>query len=91
MGDAANRMAILASIEKVLMETGADYNLVLAKLGLREATLMDCCENPEYLNEALIDVFGLQSKEIINDIIENLVDFDDNKEISMFITKLRKL
>ncbi|MDX1596906.1 MAG: hypothetical protein R3327_08225, partial [Nitrosopumilaceae archaeon] len=61
MGYANDKMAILASIEKVLMETGTDYNLVLAKLGIQEVTLMDCCEKPEYLNEALTEVFGSQS------------------------------
>ena len=90
MSDTADKMAILASMEKVLMETGADYNLVLAKLRIQGITLMDCCIHPKYLNEILIDVYGSKSKDIIHGIMENLVGFDESKGISEFLDKLKQ-
>lgn len=83
-------MAILACLEKVLMETGADYNLVLARLKANDLTLVDCCEQTKYLKDALKEVFGEKSNVIIDKIIEYLKNFDEEEEISIFLEKLKK-
>lgn len=71
------------------METGADYNLVMARLKANDFTLVDCCDNPKYLRDVLKEVFGEKSNVIIAKIIEYLENFDEEEEIRIFLEKLK--
>lgn len=86
------KMAILACMEKILMESGADYNLIISRLQINHnATLVTCCEHPDYLRDVLEEIFGEKSKEIIKKISDYLREFDDeNKSINEFLEKLEK-
>jgi len=84
------KMAILACLEKILMEIDTEYNLIIARLHARyNATLVTCCEHPEYIRDILIEIFGDKSNEIIKKIDDYLIEFDDeNKAINEFLEKL---
>ena len=50
----------------------------------------DCLKHPEYLREVLTEIFGNGAKIVMNEIRQNLEEFDDQHPISHFLAVLSK-
>ncbi|PIW32361.1 MAG: hypothetical protein COW27_04370 [Nitrosopumilales archaeon CG15_BIG_FIL_POST_REV_8_21_14_020_37_12] len=87
----SDRIAILACVEKVLLERGPEYDQVLTRLNAKyETSLIDCCERSEYLRDILDEVFGDGTCAVIEQICHCLKNFTENQTISNFLEKLKR-
>ncbi len=65
----AHRLALISSIEVVLMSMGnTKYNLVTSKLHSYNLTMRDSYKNVDYLKIVLKEVYGVEYPYIINEI-----------------------
>ena len=81
------RLALLSCVEIVLMRSGGpNYHLVQAKLdSLYNCTILDCYENPEYLQTVLKDVYKEKYDSIIANIKLELDELVNEEKIANFL------
>ena len=86
-----NKILVIFAVENVLSNIGKPVlEQVCTKLYSKYHCLItDCYEHPEYLNSVLKDLFGDSYKEIIKSIKQNLEDFEEQKFVKNFLTKLQ--
>ena len=79
-------------IEQALLKTDKTaFDRVEALLLKRHhCTIADCYENPQYLNEALNEIFGKSYLEILKSIEECLMDFRYEQPIEEFIERMNR-
>jgi len=92
--DATNaqiKKALVAfAIEKALLNMGEPVYQKVAKV-LKDdynCFIPDCYENPEYLNRALVDLFGNAHVAIIDSIKSDLHEFSSQGPVRQFILAL---
>ncbi len=82
---------VALAVEKALLEVNVEvYEKVLDELEKKyQCYLPDCYEHPEYLIEILRDIYGDSYLAIVKTINDNLKDFENRKNISEFLKKIR--
>lgn len=81
------RALVTFAIEKALLDIGKPaYDKVLEILNKEyHCYLSDCYEHPEYLNEALKQLYGKAAKVIVESITRQLEEFNYHKPIEKFL------
>ena len=51
-----------------------------------KATLLDCCDNPEYLHDTLKKIFGKSYKDLMASIAAELDEFAYQEHVSRFLS-----
>ena len=87
----AQKALVALEIEKTMLEI--DGTPLLDKLieilfKKHKANIPDCYDHPEYLNEALKELFGDGYKPVVKKIKKQLEEFTYEKQISEFIVKI---
>lgn len=89
--DLAQKALVALEIEKTILEI--DGTPLLDKLieilfKKHKASIPDCYNHPEYLNEALKEMFGDGYKAVVEKIKKQLEEFEYEKKISEFMMKI---
>ena len=87
----AQKALVTLVIEQTILEldgTSLYDKLVEILFKKHKANVPDCYEHPEYLNEALKEMFGDAYKPVIEKIKKELDEFLEDKQISNFIVKI---
>lgn len=82
---------VALEIERTILEIDGTHlldKLTEILLKKHQASIPDCYEHPEFLNEALKELFGDGYKPIVEKIKKQLEDFAYEKQISEFIVKI---
>jgi hypothetical protein len=90
-GDSNHKSMVILSVEVVLMRSGGpQYQLVLASLERDyDCKIFDCFEHPEYLKAVLQDVYGNDSKAILDNIEIELGEIAQEKDVADFLKKIK--
>lgn len=90
MSDHTKKVFVDMAIQKALLESGT---VTLDKVSNRlfevyHSHLADCYDNPEYLREALKDVFGDCYTKVVDMIKVHLQGVSHHKQVEVFLLKL---
>lgn len=87
----AQKALVTLVIEQTILEldgTSLYDKLIEILYKKHKASVPDCYEHPEYLNEALKEMFGDAYKPVVAKIKEQLDEFVEDKQISNFLVKI---
>ncbi len=89
---AMKKNLVALAIGKTLIDIDSRRYAEVSKLldEKHEIKLVDCYEHPEYLREALKELYGNSYKFLVDSIKDNLSDFPDHLEIMKFLDVLSK-
>ena len=77
---------VTVTIEKTLIDIGKPiYDMVIEKLNSKNHYLPDCYEHPEYLSEALAEIYGKSAYVIVESITKQLEEYDYHRPIKKFL------
>jgi len=78
---------ITITIERVLLEMGKPVLDAFTKKLYKNYNcyIPDCFDHPEYLSQILKEMYGKSSKTLVSEIMDDLVEFSDQKPIANFI------
>ncbi|MDE1763909.1 MAG: hypothetical protein KGH88_06660 [Thaumarchaeota archaeon] len=90
MSDQAKKVFVDMAVQKALLESGS---VTLEKVSNRlfevyHSHLSDCYDNPEYLREALKDVFGDYYIKVVDAIKIHLQSVAHHRQVYVFLLKL---
>ncbi len=89
--DRMKMVFVTYSIEQSLLDIGGEKLKSKVEEFLKkryDSGFSDCYSHPDYLHDALFDLYGRSAKDIVRSIREKLEDFDYQKPIARFIKEI---